>query len=379
MSEMTEKKKILFAITKGNWGGAQRYVFDLATNLPKDRFEICVVCGEGNKLVEKLRAQNIRVIQLDSLKRDIRIGNEFKTFGRFYEILKKEKPDIIHLNSSKIGAVGALAGRYAGVPKIIFTGHGWAWNENRAFISKFLITTIHWLTVFLSHTTIAVSEKVKRQILKLPFLNPSKIAVIHNGIQTIDYLERFAARAKLDGQITEKFWVGTISELHTNKGLDTLIVAFAEIAKVQNDVVLVIIGEGEERKSLTTLIEKNGLSKKIHLLGFVENAQTFLKAFDVFVLASRTEAFPYVLLEAGLAQLPVVATSVGGVPEVITEHKNGLLIPPEQTGTLSRAIKELLENSAGAATFGHNLRKTVENSFSVSTMVEKTLDVYNRI
>ncbi len=371
------KKKILFAITKGNWGGAQKYVFDLATNLPKEQFDVTVLCGEGAKLEEKLTQKGVRVIRLPSLGRDIHFVKDFTTFFDVYKTLKTENPDILHLNSSKIGAMGALAGRLVGIKKIIFTGHGWAWNEDRSFFSKTILTSIHWITVLLAHTTISVSAEIRRQILRLPFIPKGKVIVIYNGISPTEYLERFAARAALNGQITEKFWVGTISELHKNKGLDILINSFADISKNQQDITLVIIGDGEERERLTTLINSLNLSKKVHLLGFFENAQQYLKAFDVFVLASRTEAFPYVLLEAGLAQLPVVATHVGGIPEVVIPDKNGLLIPPSDHSALKNAIQQLLDDSSAAATFGHNLRKTVEKSFAVDAMVQNTLDVYN--
>ncbi len=115
----------------------------------------------------------------------------------------------------------------------------------------------------------------------------------------------------------------------------------------------------------------------MYLLGFKENASKFLKAFDVFVLSSRTEALPYVPLEAGLAQLPVVASQVGGIPEIISSGKNGLLVESGNVAEFSRAISELLQDSTKAATFGHNLRKTAEEKFSVSRMVEKTIAVYN--
>ncbi len=371
------KKKILFAITKGNWGGAQKYVFDLATSLPKDQFEVSVLCGAGEQLEMRLKEKNIRVIRLGSLDRNMSVNKDLISFFALYRIFKRESPDIIHLNSSKIGGIGAVAGRLAGIQKIIFTGHAWAWNEDRILISKTLITIAHWVTILFSHTTIAVSEKTKNEIVDLPFIPESKVVVIHNGITNSEYLERFAARAELNGEVSEKFWVGTISELHPNKGLDNLINAFPNILKTNPGTALVIIGEGEDRQKLSTLIQNLGLSKKVHLLGFKENASRFLKSFDIFVLASRTEAFPYVTLEAGLAQLPTVATRVGGIPEVITDGKNGLLVRSGDVTALSEAINNLLEDGTKAATLGHNLRKTVEEKFSVSSMVEKTIAIYN--
>lgn len=371
------KKKILLAITKGNWGGAQRYVFDLATNLDRETFEIVVLCGAGDQLSNRLQEKGIRVIRLGALNRDIKVSRDVASFFGFYQLLKKEKPDIIHLNSSKVGLIGAITGRLLGIPKIIFTGHGWAWNEDRSFISKSLITIAHWLTIQLSSTTIAVSEKIKREIGYLPFVAESKIIVIYNGVENIEFLERFAARAQIGDQISEKFWIGTISELHKNKGLDNLIQAFADISRAHPDTALIVIGEGEEHARLAALVSKLNLNKKIHLLGFQENASRFLKALDVFVLASRTEAFPYVLLEAGLAQLPVTATRVGGIPELIISGKNGLLVNSGDIDGLKSALTELLEDSAKAATLGHNLRKTVEDKFAVISMVQKTQAVYN--
>jgi glycosyltransferase involved in cell wall biosynthesis len=374
---MKEKKKILFAVTKGNWGGAQRYVYDMATNLPKADFDIVVACGEGNTLAEKLKVDGIRTIRLSSLKRDMSILGDLKSFFEFYRVLLSEKPDIIHLNSSKIGGIGAFAGRLTGVPKIVFTGHGWAWNESRPVSQKILIGLAHWLTLALTHSTIAVSNKIRADISQIPFVNKNKITVVHNGVKDTEYTERFSARAILNGEVSEKFWVGTISELHHNKGLDILIRAFANISRENASATLIIIGDGEERNNLSKLVSDLGMTKKVHMLGFVDNAHKYLKAFDVFVLASRTEAFPYVPLEAGLAQLPVVASSVGGIPEVIVNGKNGLLVEKENVDSLKHAINELLQDSTKAATFGHNLRKTVEENYTIMSMVEKTIAIYN--
>src|SRR3989344_2148103 len=115
------KKKVLFIITKGNFGGAQRYVFDLATNLPKEKFEVVVACGEGNLLVERLGAEKIRAVKMSSSQRDINIIKDSKTFFEILRLIREEKPDVLHVNSSKAGGLGALAGRLTGIHKIIFT------------------------------------------------------------------------------------------------------------------------------------------------------------------------------------------------------------------------------------------------------------------
>ena len=123
--------KILYGITKSNFGGAQRYVFDMATEAKSAGHDVAVICGGEGTLVKKLRAAHIRVITLPHLKRDISLVDEFRSFHFIFRTLVKENPDVFHTNSSKMGGLGNLAARLAGIRKIIFTGHGWAFNEPR--------------------------------------------------------------------------------------------------------------------------------------------------------------------------------------------------------------------------------------------------------
>src|SRR3989338_2906495 len=118
------KRKILYVITKGSWGGAQRYVFDLATSLSKNEFDVEVAVGEGSFLKERLTAHGIRVVSVPALQRDVSFVKEIHSFLFLYKIFRTfPRPDIVHLNSSKAGALGALAARIAGVPRTVFTAH----------------------------------------------------------------------------------------------------------------------------------------------------------------------------------------------------------------------------------------------------------------
>ncbi len=370
-----QKRKVLFLITKGNFGGAQRYVFDLATSLPNDQFDVAVACGEGGSLAHKLSSVGIRTITLPSLKRNINVILEMKNLFSLIRLYKKERPDVVHLNSSKVGGLGALAGRLARVPRIIFTGHAWAWNEDRSPISKALIAFAHWITVLLSHTTIAVSERVAQQMYRLPYTR-RKIVTIHNGISPLSLYDGFEARQRLNPAIKHTTWIGTISELHKNKGLDFLIEAFARVCADFPDTGVVIVGEGEERDNLTRLIAEKKLSDRIHLVGFVDTASAYLKAFDIFTLTSRTEALPYVLLEAGLAQLPVIASNVGGISEIITHKKTGLLFPRGDVASLAETLTFLLSHKQVGEECGMALSRDIIERFSQEQMVRKTIALY---
>ncbi len=375
---MSEKrKKILYIITKGNFGGAQRYVFDLAVSLPKDRFDVVVAFGESGVLAKKLYQKNIRTIEIKSLKRDINLFLDFKTLIELIKIYLKEKPNVVHLNSSKIGGLGAFAGRIAFVPKIIFTGHGWAWNESRSFVSKAVIGFLHWLTIIFCHQVIAVSENTANQIKKLPFIS-KKIITIYNGIAPFETKDGFEARQNIGASIKQSLWIGTISELHKNKGLDYLIEAFSQIYTEFPDSCVVVLGTGEEKENLEKLIAEKKLQDRVYLVGFVEDAKKYLSAFDIFTLTSRTEAFPYTVLEAGLAKIPVIASSVGGIPEVIENKMSGVLTKSGDIKAISENLRNLLQDENLRKEYGQNLCDTVAKNFSQDKMVNETIVLYNQ-
>jgi len=374
----TKKTKILLMITKGNFGGAQHYLFDLATNLPKEKFDVVVACGEGATLEKKLAEKNIKTIKIQSLRRDVHFINDFRAFLEILKIIKTEHPDIIHLNSSKMGGLGGLAGRIAHFPRIVFTGHGWAFNEERSFSSKIFIGFIHWITILLSHRTIAVSEQVKDQIKRFPFVK-NKIVCIENGIGFIDFLSRDEAREELIPHKENNLWIGTISELHKNKGLDFTIEAFARVTDDFKNSILVIIGEGEERKNLKKQIEKLSLADRVFLLGFKPDANRFLKAFDIATLTSRTEAFPYFPLEAGLASLPIVASWVGGIPEIVLNGETGLLAKKENIDDIEQALHILIKDESKRREFGESALERISELFRLEKELTRTMELYGSL
>ncbi len=379
-----KRRKILYLITKSNWGGAQRYVFDLATAATRHGFDVAVALGGNGPLLTKLQDAGIRTFEIQSLKRDINILDEFRVFFELIRIYRSEKPDIIHLNSSKIGGLGGLAGRLTRVPRIIFAGHGWAFNEERSTLSRSAILFFHWLTVVLSHTTIAVSKRTAEQIKKLPFIS-RKVKVVYNGVSETTYLNRIEAREELCSMNSslavaatrspDALWIGTASELHKNKGLDYMISAMSTIIAYNPKTLFVIMGEGEERTNLENLIEKT-CPNNVFLLGNVPESKQYLKAFDIFTLTSRTEAFPYALLEAGLASLPTVASCVGGIPEVIEDMKSGILVKPYRPDDIAHAVQFLIEHPDKRREYGSALHEIVKNKFNTEKMIRSTFSLY---
>jgi len=375
------KTKALLVVTKSNFGGAQRYVFDLATNLPKDRFEVTVAFGPGpdgkpGRLAKMLVESGIRTILVPELARDVRLTDDFKAYRALVRLFRAEKPDVIHLNSSKAGGLGALAGRIAGIKRIVFTSHGLPFDEERNPLATLAIRIATWATLLFAHRTIAVANDTFERLKRMPFLK-RRPTLIHNGILTPNFLSQDEARKDmrtLDPSIPEgSLWIGSIGELHPNKDYAT---AIEMVGFLESDAHLVIIGDGELKGKLLTKAEEAGVGGRVHFLGYIPEAARYLRAFDAFLLTSRKEGLPYVLLEAGYGYLPVVASDTAGVRDVILHNFTGLLAKPNDARAFSQAIEKVLGDATLARALSDELLKRVQKSFSLEQMIEKTIVSY---
>jgi len=405
------KLKILFLITKSNWGGAQKYVFDLATNLNPEKFQIQIVLGGDGALVKKLQEKNqtrngmeIEIIQIQNLQRDINIWKEINVFWQLLKIIWQEKPDILHLNSAKISGLGAVLGRIFLIKKIIFTCHGWAFNEERSWLQKKMIFYLSLITVLLSHQTICVSARVKQDLM-----NQIKINFLANFFKKNYFknLEQKMQSIMLAIQETEKnnnqnheflcskidkskINIITVAELHPIKGHDVAIQALEKLKRENpeknfgQNFIYHIIGSGQEKKNLENLIlrlqntEIQNISPNITNVtqnkqqnyffqqqnyffhGHVSEISEYLPEFDLFLFTSQSESFGYVILEAALAGLPIITHNVGAAEEILKHYSNKKILniyennnlgsqknisKEKQIHNLSLVLKEILEKN----------------------------------
>ena len=374
-------QKILFVITKSNWGGAQRYVFDLARSLPKKEWSVGVVLGGtglpgagGGKLEEELRHRDIRTLFVPSFMRDFSLGAEWRTFKHLSNLFATEQPDTVHLNSSKAGGLGAVSARLAGVPMIVFTVHGAPWQEDRGVLARGAIAIASWITFLFCHRVIVISQDAFERIRALPFCG-RKARLVHNGIEPLEFLSKEAARETL-GIDTRHPVLGAVDVLVWNKGYHVLLRAIGVLKRRGINAYVCIAGNGEELKFIETLLQEEDIEDRVHLAGFVQDAYKILKAFDIFVLPSVKEGLPYVLLEAGQAELPVVASDVGGVPDIIVDNASGLLCPPKNHNKLADRLAELLGRDDMQKKFAGALHERALKEFSLQKMIEQTTAVY---
>lgn len=386
-------RKILYLVTQSELGGAQRYILDLAKNLKND-FEISVAFGEQSdedELASKLRQNNIKFYTIPHLKRAISPLNDILAIFQIAKLIIKIKPNIIHLNSSKISILGSIATLISKLLivncklSIVYTVHGWVFNEPMPKWKKIFYTCAEKWTARFKDKIICINE-LDYNIAKNKFKIPEKkLTLIHHGIKPINFLSRENAREKLISIINNSTFdiqystilLGSIGNLYKTKGYEYLIKAFKIlISNFQFPISLVIIGEGRERENLEKLIKKYNLEKNIILTGKIKNASELLNAFNIYVCSSVKEGFPYSILEAMGAGLPIISSNVGGIPEMIEDKESGLLIEPADPEKLANKIKYLMKNKETEKTMGENAKLKIEEEFKLSKMIEETKEIY---
>jgi len=345
----------------------------------------------------------VAAYQLRYTNRAINPLKDLLAFFELLKLIKNEKPDIIHLNSSKIGITGSLAGwlikKVIGHLSfiIIYTVHGWVFNEPLPWLLKKLYFILEKWTSRFKYKIITVSEHDRGIALKNKIARPEKLVTIPNGLDQaeLNFLDKNTAREKLLALLSlneqqqtshEPQIIGTIANLYPTKGINYLICAAQELIKKRPNLIFLIIGDGPEKSYLQSFLlsvarrAKEGilnhqLQRNFFFLGKIEEAYKYLKAFDIFVLPSVKEGLPYTLLEAQAAELPIIATNVGGIPEMLTDQLNGLLVPPADPDKLTEAINKLLDNPELALKLKQNSRLTAEK-FSFETTLKSTQKLY---
>lgn len=392
---MQSRRKVLYVITKSVWGGAQKYVYDVATYLPRDQFDVTVITGGQGPLVEKLARAGVRTITLPTLQEGGGIFEAFlapvniRLLISLVKIFRREHPDAVHLNSSKIGGIGAIAAFFYNSLQatscklqatIVFTVHGWAFKEDRPRWQKITIWLFSYLSSLFHDIVILINTADYQSACR--FIPKRKLRLIPNGIEPIDFLSHEEARLffakKIGRPITsDAILIGTIAEFTKNKGLPYLIDTLSSLQPASYKLQAIFIGHGEDQQRLEARIHELGLHHTIFLLPLPADAKRYLKGLDIFVLPSLKEGLPYALMEAMAAGLPVIAASVGGIPDLVTHGQNGILVPPKNPAMLKAALHLLLEDPLQRRALGQRAQETIQEKFQLIRMMRETIKVYS--
>jgi len=353
------KARVLHVCSDTNIGGAGQYVLTLLTQ-PRitQHFDVAVACPEGD-LAAALRRAGVPVLLYPGADRSF----SWQALRALVGLMRRWRPRIAHTHGSLAGRVAAaLAGA-----RIVYTKHGLAAAEEASVQVRRPGSLLKRMAVTLmADRIVAVSEAVKAALVAAG-ADPARIRVIPGGVET-------AAFAAVPPPVPGV--VGALGRLEWEKGFDVLLEAMTSLPA---DVRLLLGGEGQQRAALAAQVERLGLQSRVRLTGFVSDVPAFLGQTGIFVLPSRSEGLGLVLLEAMAAGRPVVATRVGGIPEVVVDGETGLLVPPDDPSALAAAVLRLLRDPDLALRMGEAGRRRVEALFSARKMAEETAALYEEL
>ena len=386
------RKRVLFIITQSELGGAQKFLAQLISHLDASRFEAVVATGQdGGKEIKDILPQNTNFVTLKNLHRNPNLFNDIASVFELKKIIKEFRPDTVFLNSSKAGFIGSLAVKLLPKdwprPKVIYRIGGWTFNDPWPWWKQLVYRLLEKISAPWKDYIIVNNKHDYEQAKKYSIKPRKEVVLIYNGIgpYKLDFLEKDEAKIRLyellppsqkhAGFLHADLLIGTIANFYKTKGLEYLIEAFKILTCNLKPVpcTLVVIGDGLERQNLESKIKSQGLGNKIILAGRVPDAYKYLRAFDIFVLPSVKEGFPWALLEAMSAKLPVIATTVGANPEIIendSPNKNGFLVPPRDPQALADAITRLAEDESLRRELGIQAHQTVLHKFDLHKMIE---------
>lgn len=362
------KIKVLEIIGDPSLAGAPRHLLSILENLDLEKFEISCICPPGplaGEIKDLRRHIELEVIAMNS-------RSDFKAISRIRRSIKHLKPDIIHVHGTRAGALGRLASIGLGKP-VIYTEH--LWTKNFSLSNKFLNFIHHiggWFLDLFTTQNIAVSAAVKEFMVESSISYPEKIAVIYNGI------EPTKVRADIFNNPHE-IWLGTVATLIPLKGIQYLIQALPLIRREFPEVKLEIIGEGPYKNHLVRLVKKKKLENFVRFAGFQTDVEKNLAKLDLYIQPSLSESFGLAIVQAMSVGLPVIATRTGGIPELITEGKSGLLVEPARLDELVDAVAKVIRDRGLALRMGEMARRESMIRFNLKDMIEEVENIYEKV
>jgi glycosyltransferase involved in cell wall biosynthesis len=370
MPNSNKDKIVLFTETSGI-GGAEKVLLDIAVNLNRELFEVSVVLHRSRWLHEQLELHGIPVEIIPS-KRAWDLG----FMRKFIEYCRKFGAQLIHSHLFGANLYASLAGMMLRIP-VIATVH----NEYIMPGSNVRHLDLKNLIVRkLAKKIVLVAEYMKKDYIEKGKYPASKLKTIYNGIAIED---RFAAKEK--HLIKEKLGfdkndllIGHVANFRTPKGHNYLIDAAALVIKKCPGTKFLLVGEGtgELREHAEKQVNEYGLDDNVLFLGFRKDVGNLLKCFDIFVLSSISEGLPLSVVEAMGTGLPIVATDVGGLPELVQDGRNGRLVPARNSNELADALTILLQDKDLRVDMGNASREIAEQKFSIDNMIGQYQDLY---
>jgi len=361
-------KNVLHLCESSDTGGAESVLISLVEGLDKNRYKSVVCLLSDGWLSAELKKRRIETIVIPQPR-----SFDVLWLFRVYRLLRDRRIDLMHSHEFATNVYASFLSRISGIP-VIATAHGknyYAEKWRRRAAYRFVAR---------QSVMVAVSHDLKRFLAQRVAIPPERIRVVHNGIDLSRYAVHegnHAVRAKLGISASQRV-IGTVGNLFAVKGQTYLMRACKAVVSAFPNCVLLVAGEGEQLGALEKEASNLGIARNVRFLGFRDDVPALLQAMEVFVLPSLSEGLPLALLEALALQKPVVATNVGGIPEIVEDGVTGYLVPPKNPEALADKILLLLRDPQMASNIGQAGRKRVEVTFGLDQMVREYQSLYDK-
>jgi glycosyltransferase involved in cell wall biosynthesis len=361
------RPRLLIVITLAEVGGAQRYVAALLPAL-REEFDVVVAAHGDGPLRAAAEAAGVRLVALHHVRRPLNAREDMLGFVELVRLIRRERPAVVHANSSKAGVLGRLAAVAGRAPVRVFTVHGWAFRAHAGMASLAYLWADRLLSP-LTGMTICVTQSDLDAGVRARTCRTQRATVIRNGID----LDVPRSRSHGGRPAT----IVSVARLRRPKDVMTLVRAVAMLEP--GSVRALVVGDGPQRAELAAEIGRLRAERAVELLGERDDVAELLAGADVFVLSSASEGMPMCVLEAMAAALPVIASAVGGVPEIVRDGETGVLVPPGQPRALAVAIGALAADPALRRRLGEAGRRRVEADFDVASFRRAHVELYRSL
>jgi glycosyltransferase involved in cell wall biosynthesis len=360
---------ILFVVTLAEVGGAQSYVRYLLCSAAEEGFDAAVAAHGDGPLKTAAARLDVPFFALTHVRRKLSPIHDPLGIVELTRLYRRLRPDIVHLNSSKAGVLGRIAAIPARVPIRIFTAHGWAYKAATGVDSRLYLFADRAVES-LTSMVICVSENERRAGLAAGVCTAERSTVIRNAVD----VGAAPRRAHRDDQPVQ---IVSVGRLAAPKDFSTLLAAMARLP--EGRARLRVLGDGPLRSELEAQKCALGIDNAVEFMGEVPAVRPYLDEADVFVLASLSEGMPVSILEAMAAGLPVVASAVDGLEEVVVDGKTGFLTPPSDAAALAARLRRLIEDPSLRSALGRAGRKRAEEHFSLPAWREAHFSLYRSL
>lgn len=363
-------------------GGVAEYLYMLLKNWKNNEYENILIVSEDYQTQLERFKPFVKQIYIIPMIRNICFKSDINAIFKLRKILKKENPDIVYLHSSKAGAIGRLALLFNTKVKTIYNAHGWYFNAQISNKKKKIFALIEKILAFKTNKIINISENEYKSALEYKVASKRKMCIIENGID----FEKFKNCNNWRDITRKKYYlkekdilIGVVGRVSEQKDPLTTIKSFNILKKIYNsNLKLMFIGSGELEPEILSYAKLNNIENDIVITGWVDNVEKYIPAIDIAILPSKWEGFGLVLIEYMACDKPIVASNVGGIPNIIEDGINGYLIDSGDYNELSKKISFLIENNSVSQKF-INENKEYRKKYDIKNVVNKHIDIFKKI